>query len=274
MKSKSQKPDNKKADEPSVAGVERRGIQSIERAVSILDVIANNPEGISLVTLSSQLGLNNTTAFHLVKTLVQLGIVDQMPDTKQYRVGSRLFMLAAGALNESTLLYLATPVLERLSRETGEAAHFAVRSRHEIIVIAKTAAVGMLQLSDRSGATRPAHATAIGKVLFSNVLPEDIEKLLMLLSFQRFTPNTITKQDSFLKELEEVRQRGVAYDDCELDEDVKCVAMPVRDFSGRCVGAIGISGPVWRMGPAPLRKKTDQLRKSASELSALLGFVG
>ena len=82
-------------------------------------------------------------------------------------MGSRIFALAAGALNDNTLLALATPLLERLSAETGDAAHLAVRSRHEIIVIARTAASGLLQLAGHPGATRPAHATAIGKLLLA-----------------------------------------------------------------------------------------------------------
>lgn len=256
------------------ASTKSGGIQSIERAVAILDAVANHPDGISLTELSAHLGLHNSTVFHLVKTLAKLDIVEQVPDTKRYRVGGRLFMLAAGALNESALLSLATPVLERLSRQTGEAAHFAARSQHEIVLIAKTAATGLLQLSSRNGATRPAHATAVGKVLFAEVPMDDLDELLDLLTMQPLTPSTITDRDIFRKELEQVRERGVAYDDRELDEDVKCIAMPVRDFAGRCAGAIGISGPAWRLAPASLRKKTEQLRKSATELSAQLGFEG
>lgn len=264
-----------KTKAPSVTkSPERGGIQSIERAVAILDAVANRPDGISLVELSTQLGLHNSTVFHLVKTLVAQGVVDQVPDSKKYRVGSRLFMLAAGALTENTMLAMATPVLERLSLETGEAAHFAIRSQHEIVLVAKTAATGLLQLSSRNGATRPAHATAVGKVLFAEIPDEDLGAVLALLTMEKLTPNTITDQDIFRKELLEVRDKGVAFDNRELDEDVKCIAMPVRDFAGRCAGAIGISGPAWRLAPASLRKKTNQLRKSADELSALLGLNG
>jgi IclR family acetate operon transcriptional repressor len=251
---------------------ESGGIQSIERAVAILDIVADHPEGISLAQLSSQLGLNNTTAFHLLKTLLKLGIVAQDTRTKHYHVGSRLFMLAAGALNETTLLALATPVLERLSRDSGEVAHLAVRSHHEIVVIARTAATGLLQLSGRTGATRPAHATAIGKVLLAEMPPADLEHLLDTLPLPALTAKTITDRDGLLRELDQVRKQQVAYDNGELDQDVKCVAMPVYDFAGRCSAALGISGPVWRMNARLLPKKTQQLHSAAAELSAQLGF--
>lgn len=250
----------------------RGGIQSIERAVAILEAVANDPDGITLAEVSAQLGLHNSTVFHLIKTLATLGIVEQLSGTKRYRVGSRLFMLAAGAMDETAMLTQATPILEALSRETGEAAHLAVRSGHEVVVIARTAATGLLQLSGHTGATRPAHCTAIGKVLMAAAPPEMLDSLLEHIDFRRFTDSTITDPQLYKKQLATIRERGVAYDDCEFDEDVKCIAVPVRDFTGRCPGAIGISGPVWHMRVAATKKKMSILRDAARELSRRLGF--
>lgn len=253
-------------------GAARGGIQSIQRAVAILEAVASDPGGITLAEISAQLRLHNSTVFHLIKTLATLGIVEQFPGTKQYRVGSRLFMLAAGAMNENAMLTQATPILEELSRQTGDAAHLAVRSRHEVVVIARTAATGLLQLAGRTGATRPAHCTAIGKVLMAEVAPDMLDDLLKQFDFKRFTKNTITDRQKYKKELETIRKSGVAYDDCELDADVKCIAVPVRDFAGRCPGAIGISGPIWHMGAAASKKKMSALLEAAHQLSRRLGF--
>lgn len=254
------------------AGAARGGIQSIERAVAILEAVASDPGGITLAEISAKLGLHNSTVFHLIKTLATLGIVEQSPGTKEYRVGSRLFMLAAGAMNENAMLTQATPILEALSRKTGEAAHLAVRSRHEIVVIARTAATGLLQLAGYTGATRPAHCTAIGKVLMAEVAPDMLDDLLDQCDFKSFTKNTITDRQKYKKELATIRETGVAYDRCEFDADVKCIAVPVRDFAGRCPGAIGISGPIWHMGAAATRKKMAALLDAANQLSRRLGF--
>ena len=249
------------------------GIQSIERAVAILEAVAGEPDGITLAEVSAALGLHSSTAFHLIRTLTSLGIVEQL-ESKRYRVGSRLFALAASAMTETAMLTQATPILEALSRDTGDAAHLAIRSRHEIVVIARTAATGMLQLAGRTGTTRPAHATAIGKVLLSEVPVETLESLLDQLDFKRFTKATITSRKDLLTELAEVRATGVAYDNGELDDDIKCVAMPVRDFARRGNAAIGFSGPIWRMGAGVLKKKTAILRDAADELSRRLGYQG
>lgn len=248
-------------------------IQSLKRAAAILDAVARQPEGISLAQLSAELDLHSSTAFHLIQTLVGLGFLTQLADNRRYRIGTRLFTLAAGALDETALLSLATPILERLSAETGHAAHLAVRSRHEIIVIARTAATGLLQLAGHPGATRPAHATAIGKMLLAAMPPEDLDRLLQTLALPAFTPNTLTDPASLRREIDTVRCTGIAHDNCELDADVRCIAVPVHDFAGRCAAAMGLSGPAWRLTPHALKEKARQLTAAAAELSAQLGHT-
>ncbi|MGI9524870.1 MAG: IclR family transcriptional regulator, partial [Hyphomicrobiaceae bacterium] len=259
------------ARKPVAVKRERGGIQSIERAILIVDLVSRNPNGISLAELSSQMGLNNSTVFHLVKTLDKLGIVAQISETKRYRIGSHLFKLAAGALNETTLLSLATPLLERLSRDTGESANLAVRSQSEVVVIARTAATGMLQLSSRAGTTRPVHVTATGKALLATMQSDELEQLLAKHEFKAFTGKSISNAETLCNELKDVRKTGIAYDRCEFDPDVTCVATTAQDFAGRHVAAIGISGPVWRMTPKLLRIKTKALYAIAAELSEKLG---
>lgn len=248
------------------------GVQSLERAAALLDAVAGCRDGIGLTELASQVGLNTSTAFHLIKTLVSLGFLVQEPETKRYRIGSHVFALAAGAMNEATLLTLGMPVLEWLSEETGEAAHLAVRTRSDIALVARTEATGMLQMSERVGIIRPAHATAIGKVLMATLPDAQRADLVAALDLRKFTEATITDPDKLLAELDVVRREGLAHDRCEFDADVRCLAMPVRDFSGRCVAAIGISGPVWRMAPEAVEEKGAVLARGADTLSERLGY--
>ena len=251
---------------------ERGGIQSLERAFAILEEIARHRDGINLADLSKAVGLHNSTTFHLVKTMAQLGYISQLRDSKRYRIGSKLFTLAAGALDESTLLALATPVLESLSAATGEAAHFAVRSGNEIIVIARTAGSGLLQLADRTGSTRPAHATALGKVLLAALSDAQVRRFLAETHLRRYTAKTLVEPSAILREVGEARRKGIAYDDGEFDEEVRCVAVPVHDFAGRVAGAIGISGAVWRLSLQALQEKARQVRDAAGSLSSQLGY--
>ena len=183
-----------------------------------------------------------------------------------------MFTLAAGALDEIELVSVATPVLEKLTAETGEYSHFAIRSGEQIVVVAKTAGTGIFQMVDRTGAVRPGHATALGKVLLAALTPEQLERYLETCDLRKFTAKTIVEREALLRELEEVRRKGLAFDDGEFDPEARCIAVPVRDFTGRVAGAIGMSGPMWRLSLQALQEKSKYVREAAVALSAELGF--
>jgi IclR family transcriptional regulator, KDG regulon repressor len=257
------------AQEPR-AQKERVGVQSLERAFGLLEAIAHARQGIGLAELSKKVGLHNSTTFHLVKTMVALGYIRQDRD-KRYRIGRSLFALAAGALDEVELVSLAIPVLEDLTEATGESGHFAVRSGDSVVVIAKTSGSGAFQLTNRVGITRPAHGTALGKVLLAALTEGQLDRFLENHELTALTPKTITDPELLRQEIREVARTGVAYDDGEFNAEVRCVAMPVHDFTGQVAGALGISGPIWRLSIAVLQKQTELVRAAARRLSATLG---
>jgi DNA-binding IclR family transcriptional regulator len=185
-----------------------------------------------------------------------------------------LFALAASALDEVEMVSLATPVLEELSRETGESAHFSVRLDDAVVVLARTGGRGAFQLNDRAGAVRPAHCTALGKIMLAALPADQLEQFLARAELRPFTPKTITSAEALRREIAEVRRTGLAIDDGEFDAELRCVAVPVRDFSGQVAGAIGISGPVWRLSIDALQKRARAVRAAADRLSAEFGFAG
>jgi IclR family KDG regulon transcriptional repressor len=251
---------------------QRGGVQSIERAFAILEEVARSREGIALAELSKRVRLHNSTTFHLVKTMVSLGYIRQMRDTKRYRIGSPLFMLAASCLDEIEIVSLATPVLENLSRETGESGHFAVRRGDSVIVVARTSGAGAFQLTDRVGIVRPAHCTALGKVLLAALRPEQFDRHLARSELKPYTAESIFEPDHLRREIEDVRRAGVAFDDGEFDTEVRCVAVPVRDFTGQVMGALGISGPIWRLSLQALQSRARVVHEAAAKLSAEFGY--
>jgi IclR family KDG regulon transcriptional repressor len=257
------------AQEPR-AQKERAGVQSLERAFGLLEAIAQARQGIGLAELSKKVGLHNSTTFHLVKTMVALGYIRQGRD-KRYRIGRALFALAAGSLDEVELVSLAIPVLEDLTEVTGESGHFAVRSGDSVVVIAKTSGSGAFQLTDRVGVMRPAHGTALGKVLLAALTPVQLDRFLQNHELAALTPKTITEPELLRQEVREVARTGVAYDDGEFNAEVRCVAVPVYDYTGQVVGALGISGPIWRLSIPVLQKQTELVRAAARRLSAELG---
>jgi DNA-binding IclR family transcriptional regulator len=250
------------------------GVQSIGRGFAIIEEIARSRDGIGLAELSKRVGLHNSTTFHLVKTLVSLGYVRQLRDTKRYRIGRPLFALAASALDEIEMMSLATPVLEDLARDSGESAHFSVPMGDAVVVLARTSGPGAFQLTDRVGVVRPAHCTALGKIMLAALAPDQFNGYLQRAELKAQTPKSVTSAERLTREVAEARRSGLAIDDGEFDPEVRCAAVPVRDFSGRVMGAIGISGPVWRLSIEALHKRARLVRAAADRLSAEFGYTG
>ncbi|HZQ00288.1 MAG TPA: IclR family transcriptional regulator [Reyranella sp.] len=251
---------------------QRGGIQSLERAFAIMEEVARNRDGVTLAEISRRVGLHTSTAFHLLKTLAALGYVRQVKDGKRYRIGRPLFALAASALDEIEMVSLATPVLEELSRETSEAGHFAVRMGDAIVVIVRTAGPGAFQLTDRVGVVRPAHCTALGKVILAALSEEQLERFLSRVELTASTPKSITDVETLKKDLDEVRRSGIGFDDGEFNAEVRCAAVPVRDFTGSVIGSIGISGPIWRLTIQAMQNRAPIVRAAAERLSAAFGY--
>ena len=249
----------------------RGGVQSIGRAFAILEEVARNRDGIGLADLSKRVGLHNSTTFHLVRTMVSLGYIRQIKDTKRYRIGRPLFALAASALDEMEMVSMATPVLDDLARETGESSHFAARMGDAVVVMARTSGPSAFQLAERVGVVRPAYCTALGKIILAALRSDQLERYLERIELKSLTPSTITEPARLRKEIDEVRKAGIAFDDGEFDGEVRCAAMAVRDFSGQVVGAIGISGPVWRLSIQALQSRSRHLEAAAARLSQAFG---
>lgn len=248
------------------------GIQSIKRACLLLEAVAQSRGGIGLAELSRRLGLHTSTTFHIAKTLVNQGYLRQDDQSRSYRIGRLLFTLAAAALDEVELVNVAGPVLADLANITGETTYFAVMSGDQLVVIAKHAGSGAIRINDSIGSIRPKHATALGKVMLAALTPEQLDAFLREQELPSFTSKTITSAERLRQEVNEVRTNGVAFDDGEFNEELRCVAMPVFDFTGRVIGSLGVSGPGWRLSIQALQRQIGNTQRAAERLSAKLGY--
>jgi DNA-binding IclR family transcriptional regulator len=179
--------------------------------------------------------------------------------------------LAASALDEIEMVNIAMPILEQLSRDTGESGHFAVRMGDAVVVIARTSGSGAFQLTDRVGVVRPAHCTALGKVILAALNEDEIKRFLQRVELKPSTKKSITEVPALLREIADVKRTGVAYDQGEFNLEVRCIAVPAKDFTGQTIGAIGISGPIWRESSQALQTKTKAVQAAGARLSAAFG---
>lgn len=247
------------------------GVQSLRRAMAILEIVAESPRGIGLTDISKKVKLHNSTTFHLAKTLVAIGLLRQEPISRHYRIGPRLFGIAAGALDELELLNVAEPILIELAQQSDTTSHIAVRAGDEVIIIGKYDSASTICIAERIGSARPAHATAIGKILLASLSVDELNNFFARTPLTSYTPATIVEERRLRQELDEVRQSGFALDNGEFNAEVRCVASSVCDFHGRVIAAVGISLPVWRVHLNRVGELGASVKRAASRVSGALG---
>lgn len=247
------------------------GIQSIARAFSILETIAKQRDGISLAEISKTVGLHNSTAFHLVKTMTQLGYVRQDSSSKNYFLGRPLYQLAVASRGEEELEEISKTFVSQLADRTGETAHFAVPSRDTVMIVSKFDGSSAFKLSERLGEVRPCYCTAIGKMYLSTLSETDFEGYLSRVKFESHAQRTIMDADRLREEVAIIRKEGIAFDDAEFHPELRCAAVPVYDMKNAFVGAIGISGAVWRLSISALQNKVPILQEISRQMSQELG---
>ncbi len=246
-------------------------IQSLQRGLGILELVAKKQAGMTTVEISREIGLHTSTTFHLLRTLATLGYLVQDENTKQYRVGSKVFHLATSVSHELQLLKMANPLLVDMAKETGETSHLALFERGEVIVVGKVDGEGPVGVTERVGYPRPAHCTAIGKVLLAHLTDAELKVFLAGADLRAMTPRTITAISILEQELQRVRTQGYAIDDEEYSQGLRCIAAPVRNFTHNVVAAVGVSGPVWRVSLDRVAPLTATVRAAAQRLSQELG---
>ena len=118
---------------------------------------------------------------------------------------------------------------------------------------------------------RPAHCTALGKMILASLRPDQLQRFLQRVELKPSTEKSITEVAALLREIEDIRRSGIAFDDGEFNAEVRCVAVPVKDFTGQTIGALGISGPIWRMTDQVLQSRAKLVQAAADRLSAEFG---
>ena len=126
-------------------------------------------------------------------------------------------------------------------------------------------------MTDRVGVVRPAHCTALGKIILASLRQDQLERFLERVELKPSTEKSITEIPLLLREIAEIRRTGIAFDDSEFNVEVRCGAVPVTDFTGKVVGALGISGPIWRLSNQALQGRAKIVQTAAIWLSAEFG---
>lgn len=246
-------------------------VQSIERAIKILEELAEEKEGLGVTELSRRLDLHKSTVHRLLSTLMVFGYVEQNPYTERYRLGMKLLHLAGTILERMDLRREAHELLKELSSEVNETVHLVVPDGNSVIYIDKIDSNRTIRMYSQIGRRAPMHASAVGKAILA-FSSEDFVRKVIDEGLEKYTANTITDPDKLMKHLETVRTVGFAVDDEENEEGIRCIGAPIFDYSGRVVGALSISGSTVTVTLDKLDFFAEKAMEYARRISQKMGW--
>ncbi|WP_134683698.1 IclR family transcriptional regulator [Brevibacillus migulae] len=250
-------------------------VQSLERALTLLNVLSEYPDGIQITRLSEQVGLSKSTTHRLLATLLAMNYVVKDEETEKYKLGLQLLYLSRHILNSLDVIRIAKPFLEKLAQDVNETVHLCIEDNGEVMYIDKIESNQTIRMYSRIGSRAPMYCTGVGKILLSGMNPETYENVVSQIEFVAKTPKTITSKEALAEEVEAVKKQGYALDNIENEEDIRCIAAPIFDYQGKVIASFSTSGPSNRITMERVHDELiGKMRETSLSISRQLGYRG
>jgi DNA-binding IclR family transcriptional regulator len=248
-------------------------IQAVSHALDLLEQFHEDVDELGVTELSKRLKLHKNNVFRLLATLESRGYIEQNRATENYRLGLKSLELGQTFIKQMGLLRQAKPVLEKIVQSCNETSYVTIFKEGHVVYLDVLETDMTVRVVSRVGSRLPAYCTASGKVYLANLSEDEINEILPSEGLKTYTPTTIGTRSELKNQLEKIAAQGYAIDDEELDQGVRCVAAPIRDYTRRIVGAISISGPSMRLTNDRIQEDLIPLVLQASDdLSTRLGY--
>jgi DNA-binding IclR family transcriptional regulator len=245
---------------------------AVERALAMLEAVAQEPEGLSNAEISRKLQIPKSSASYILRTLESRGYLNRDTDNGKYHVGLKILSLSRGALSSIDVREVALPVMRHLMEKTSLTCHLAILDGPDAVYIEKVEPTGFLRVDTWVGRRMRVHATSVGKALVAYIPQERLEKILAQSGMEKRTVKTITTLPRLLKELEKVRAQGYAVDDEENNMGARCVGAPVFNQQGAIEASVGLSGTINQVNVQTMPRIVEALKDAARHISMQLGY--
>ena len=250
-------------------------VKAVDHAFDVLEAFNGKSDELGVTELSKALGLSKNNVFRLLATFELRGYIEQNKKTENYRLGLKVFELGQIYKHQSGLLRQARPILKEMVAECDESAYIAIMRDGHVVYLDMIDTTKSIKVISRVGLRVPGYCTAIGKAQLAFESEDEIERLYEGKTLERFTKNTITDLGKLRAELQQITVDGEAIDTGEYEEEIKCVGVPIRDYTRRVVAGICISGPSFRMAKERMKKELSPLVHDAGmRISMKLGYPG
>ncbi|MEQ6390669.1 IclR family transcriptional regulator [Bacillaceae bacterium S4-13-58] len=247
-------------------------IQSVERALQILDLFDEYSTELKITEISEKMGLHKSTVHSLLKTLQNNDYISQNPENGKYHLGMKLVERGNYVISTIDIRQVAKRFLLELARKTGQTCHLGILDGPHGVYIDKVEGDRAVIRYSRIGRRIPLHSTAIGKVLLTFQKPDKIKELLTDYEYSQQTPHTIKSESTLTSELEQIKKQGYSIDNQENEQGVRCIAVPIRNHNQDMIGAISISTLLTQVNDEKLAEYIELLKSTGQEISQELGY--
>jgi DNA-binding IclR family transcriptional regulator len=250
-------------------------INSVIRAAQILESFSLEKPTYTNSQLAKKLGLNKSSVTRLLYSLEEARFLRRDKKTGEYSLTFKLFKIGSVYINQIDFRSESKPLLSELASSFKETVHLAVLNDFDVFYIEKIETFQSIGMISRVGRKAPSYCTGVGKVMLAHLEEEKLKDFFRTVDLKRYTPNTITDLEELRLHLKRILELGYAIDDSEHEAEVKCVATPLRDVSGKVVAAISISGPGYRITRERMETELiPAIKRTAARISNRLGYVG
>ena len=244
---------------------------ALERALAILEMLANARAGLTLAEITRHLGLARSSAHYLLLTLERHGYLQRNRQTGRYMFGLKLFSLANTAMSGLSVREQAVPFLNALREKTRLTVNMAILEHNEVVIIEKVEPPSLFRLATWVGMRLPVHCTSMGKALLAYLPEAELDRLLKP-GLLHYNENTIVSSKRLKQHLAQIRRLGYAIDDEEATIGLRGIGAPILDLTGRAIASISVAGTTAEITPENLSSLAEKVKQTAVAISQQIGL--
>lgn len=246
-------------------------MKSLEKVFRIIELLEKTQE-IKLQDIANELSMYKSTVHRIVSELCEYNYLERHEETKKYKLGLKFVDISSHVIDNMDIRELAKKSIEELNVITKETIHLAMFIDNQAVYIDKKESTHAIRMYSKIGKVAPLYCTGVGKAIVAFQTPEIVQQLLDSITFHKYTEHTIESREQFLKEIEEIRKNGYAVDRGEHEENVACIAAPIRDYSKKVIASLSITAILYRMKMEELLAYKYLLVEKAQDISRSLGY--
>jgi DNA-binding IclR family transcriptional regulator len=244
--------------------------RTVERTIKMLELLSKEKNGLTVKEITETMKIPKTSAYDILETLAYMEILEKnIGELNLYKIGIKSFQIGNSYSKTKEIFKIIDRPLQELAEKTGKTVFYGVENAGEIVYMSKHASEKTIITTAEIGSTNPLYCTSLGKAILAFLPHEKLEKILNMQSFEKKTKYTLSKEE-LIRELSDIRARGYALDDREVEEHMLCIGAPIFNFKKEVVGSISISGLFSEN--RDIEFESEELLKTSFEISRKLGY--